>query len=188
MWQYNSFYDDPNNILCHSHKYIDRYEKNGKYVYIYDKPATQKTRAQIQDEVRRNKRRKIGEENISNPRMKGYVADAAAWDVERTKRDFKEADASKNRINSLTDNDEHLEKSEINKEFGEKWYNDLVKSYKKFKESKNGKDREKAYDEFINIMDKSYEGSEVERKALLSSFSPKQRELLLEMVRDIRLY
>lgn len=37
MWSYNSFYDDPNNVLAHSsHKYIDKYEKNGKTVYVYD--------------------------------------------------------------------------------------------------------------------------------------------------------
>lgn len=38
MWSYNSFYDDPNNILCHSNfKYIDKTYKNGRWIYTYDK-------------------------------------------------------------------------------------------------------------------------------------------------------
>ena len=37
MWQYNSFYDDPNNVLIHSssHKYIDKSYQNGRWVYTY---------------------------------------------------------------------------------------------------------------------------------------------------------
>ena len=38
MWEYNSFYDDPRNVICHaSYKYIDKYKnKSGKWTYIYE--------------------------------------------------------------------------------------------------------------------------------------------------------
>lgn len=40
MWSYNSFYDDPNNVLMHSsHKYIDREWKNGRWQYTYDEKS-----------------------------------------------------------------------------------------------------------------------------------------------------
>lgn len=40
MWSYNSYYDDPNNVLMHSsHKYIDKEYKNGRWYYTYDEKA-----------------------------------------------------------------------------------------------------------------------------------------------------
>lgn len=185
MWQYNSFYDNPNNVLMHSsHKYINRYEKNGKYVYIYDKPATKKNHAQIQEEVRRDKMSRLGYNKEYNDKKRG-VDNSSYMDVVINRLQKREQGSGKFEKKYSLDSEDKIDAKSIE-------FRDSVSKYvSDFENEKNKEKKKQIALSFIDYIGESWDSEAWNTKqgmAKLAKQDPKAYDLLKKAIKIYEIY